>query len=69
MKMTEEQQQQVLQVRERVIVWLGRACELRAESYAAISHDLADVRSSLHTHLAICMLCSAPMLINGTAEV
>ena len=48
LKLSEQQQQQVLELRARVIMWLNKAAELRSESYSAIGHDLAwqpDVRS------------------------
>ena len=40
LQLTHEQQQQVLDARERALLWLHKACDLRKEAYSAIGHDL-----------------------------
>ena len=63
LKLTEEQQEQVLEMRDRVILWLGKACSLRAESYSAICHALpwqhqVNIKNATFYNKSICMTWS-----------
>lgn len=59
LKLSEQQQQQVLELRARVIMWLNKAAELRSESYSAIGHDLAWQPDSVAESKGVRMLRSA----------